>query len=100
MSNYFKFFLVSLLVFLLPFEIIGVNEDLLYIISFVIFFYNVVNGVSDLAYVELLRRQAFISNIYHNTLKFQIDLCLKLGFLYKNIDEIDFELTYGETVAY
>ncbi len=45
------------------YEFVYINEDFLFIISFSIFFYNVINAVSGLLYVELSNRRQFLNEL-------------------------------------
>lgn len=54
---------VILLFLAVVYEFVYINEDFLFLISFVIFFYNVVNLVSGLLYAELSNRRVFLNEL-------------------------------------
>jgi len=63
------------MLFFFPYEILGVTENFLYLISFVIFGYNLVKGVKNYAFDELENRRVQIINLFYNLImlrKFQV----------------------------
>ena len=56
---------------ILPYEYVGINEDLLFLISFVIFFYNLVGAVSGYLFSELEARRAYIRSLFELLVDFR-----------------------------
>jgi len=88
----FLFFVV------LPYEYIGINEDFLFLISFLIFFYNLVNSVSGLLYAELESRRNFIRSLIELSLDFRRTQLVRLHATLDYLRSQDLELSLLNSV--
>lgn len=84
----FLFFIV------LPYEYIGINEDFLFLISFAIFFYNLVNAISSLLYAELESRRNFIRSLIELSMDFRRSQLLRLLATFEYLKSQDLEVGF------
>src|SRR5690349_676399 len=82
------------MLFFFPYEILGVTENFLYLISFVIFGYNLVKAVKNYAFDELENRRTQIKNLFYGLIILRRTQAKKLYSFFEYVQTQDLEANF------
>lgn len=98
MTRYF--FILFFFFVIIPYEFLGINEDFLFLISFSIFFYNLVNILSGYIQSELDSRRSYLRNLFEILLDFNGFQLSKLHSFFDYIRFQDLEFLFVSSYTY
>lgn len=82
------------MMFFFPYEILSVSEEFLYLISFVVFIFNLVKNTKGYIYSELENRRLQIKNLYLNLVELRKIQIKKLHSFFEYVQFQDLEISF------